>query len=288
MYARLITAQPNLKNAIFAPLVKKSIILALTLLLAGSCKDSYNKLLKSNNYELKLQKANEYYDKKYYIRASQLFEELIPVVKGTERSEEVYYKYTWSEYYLGDYILGQYYFKNYTRQFPAGAHVEECHFMSAYCYYLNSPSFKLDQTYTKNAVKEFQSFIDAYPDSKRLDTCNLLIDQLRLKIEKKDYEIIKQYYHLDDWKATIVAAKNYIKEYPSSSYNEEMYYLIIDSYYLLAINSIPAKKEERLDGAIENYVKFLDLYPKSSYLSRAENIYTSSKRLKEKLNKNGF
>ena len=67
-----------------------------------------------------------------------------------------------------------------------------------------------------------------------------------------------------------------------------MYFVIIDSYYSLALNSVPSKKEERLDGAIENYVKFLDLYPNSSYLSRAENIYTSSKRLKENLYKHGF
>ena len=160
--------------------------------------------------------------------------------------------------------------------------------MNAYCYYLNSPNYKLDQTYTKNAIKEFQSFVDLYPESKRLDTCNILIDKLRGKLEKKDYEIIKQYFHLEDWKACIVAAKNYIKEYPSSTYNEEMYYLIIDSYYLLAVNSITSKKEERLNGAIENYVKFLDLYPKSSYLSRAENIYNDCKKLKESLNKNGF
>ncbi len=256
-------------------------------MVVASC-DKYNKLLKSTNYELKLSKAKEYYDKAYYIRSSQLYEELIPVVKGTERAEEVYYYYTWSEFYLGDYILSQYHFKNYTRQFPAGKHLEECYYMNAFCYFLNSPNYKLDQTYTKNAIKEFQSFIDVFPESKRMDTCNLLIDQLRNKLERKDYEIIKQYYKLSDWKASVVAAKIFLKEYPSSNYDEEMYFIIINSYYSLAINSIYTKKEERLNAAIENYVKFLDLYPKSSYLSRAESIYNSSKRLKENLNKHGF
>ena len=266
---------------------KISILVLFLAVLVTSC-NSYNKLLKSSDYELKLRKAKEYYDKEYYIRSSQLYEELIPVVKGTDKAEEVYYYYTWSEYNLGDYILSQYHFKNYTRQFPNGKHVEECYYMNAYCYFLNSPNYKLDQSYTKNAIKEFQSFIDFYPESPKLDTCNLLIDQLRGKLEKKDYEIIKQYYNLSDWKASIVSTKNFIKEYPSSNYNEEMYYLMIDSYYTLAVNSIYSKKEERLNGAIENYVKFLDLYPKSSYISRAESIYNSCKRLKENLNKHGF
>ncbi len=209
---------------------------------------------------------------------------MIPVVKGTDKAEEVYYYYTWSEYYLGDYILSQYHFKNFTRQFPASPHSEECYFMNAHCYFLTSSNYKLDQTSTKNAIKEFQSFVDTYPESTRIDSCNHTIDVLRNKLEKKDYEITRQYFKMDDWKASIVAAKNFIKEYPSSNYDEEMFLMMIDSYYLLALNSIPSKKVERLDGAIENYIKFLDLYPKSSYLSRAESIYTSCKNIKEKHN----
>ncbi len=271
--------------------LKKNWLITLCLLyvmtIITSC-DKFNKLLKSTDYDLKLTKAKEFYDKGAYVKSVQLYEELIPIVKGTDKAAEVYYYYTWSEHNLGDYLLSQYHFKSYTRQYPNAPHVEECHFMSAYCYFLNSPNYKLDQTYTKNAIKEFQSFIDQYPESKRIDTCNVLIDQLRLKLEKKDYEIIKQYYKLSDWKAAIVAVKIYLKEYPTSAYNEELYYTMIDSYYLLAINSVYSKKEERLNGAIENYVKFLDLYPKSSYISRAENIYTSCKKLKEKLNYDGF
>ncbi|MDX2174553.1 MAG: outer membrane protein assembly factor BamD [Bacteroidota bacterium] len=265
-------------------LKNKFILILIALGIVFTSCDNFNKLLKSTDYELKLTKAKEYFDKENYIKSSQLYEELIPVVKGTEKAEEVYYYYTWSEYNLGDYILSQYHFKNFTRQFPLSKHSEECYFMNAYCYYLTSAPYKLDQTSTKNAIKEFQSFIDIYNESPRIDSCNKIIDKLYSKLEKKDYEIVKQYYKLDDWKAAIVATKNFIKEYPSSNYNDEMMFITIESYYLLAINSINQKKGERLDGAIENYVKFIDLYPKSSYLSRAENIYTSCKRLKEKLN----
>jgi outer membrane protein assembly factor BamD len=75
-----------------------------------------------------------------------------------------------------------------------------------------------------------------------------------------------------------------MKEYPASIHNDEMYYITINSYYLLALKSVYSKKEERLSGAMENYAKLLDLYPNSSYLSRSENIYNSCKRIKENLN----
>ena len=78
----------------------------------GSC-GQYNKLLKSSDYELKLQKAGEYYKKGNYVKALQLYEELIPIFKGTAKAEEVYYYYTYCNYYQGDYLLSQYHFKNY-------------------------------------------------------------------------------------------------------------------------------------------------------------------------------
>ncbi len=256
--------------------------MGLTACLLASC-DKFNKLLKSTNYELKLTKAKEYYDKEYYLKASQLYEECIPAFKGTPKAEEVYYYYSWSEYYLGDYLLSQYHFKNFTRQFSMSSKSEECYFMNAYCYYLTSANYKLDQTSTKNAIAEFQSFVDTYPESTRIDSCNKMIDKLSMKLELKDYEIVKQYYKISDWKATIVACKIFLKDYPASNYNEEIMYLMIDSYYTLAINSVESKKAERLDGAIENYLKMYDLYPKSSYISRAESIYNSCKKIKERL-----
>lgn len=261
----------------------KSIIVLIILFLTLSGCDKFNKLLKSTDSELKLTKAKEYYDKEVYLKSSQLYEDLIPYVKGTPKAEEVYYYYSWSEYYLGDYLLSQYHFKNFTRQFSNSVHSEECYFMNAYCYYLTSANYKLDQTSTKNAIKEFQSFIDTYPESTRIDSCNKLIDKLQQKIEKKEYEVVKLYYKIEDYKAAIVASQNFVKEYPSSEYNDELMFITVNSYYLLAINSIQSKKAERLDGAIENYLKMFDLYPKSSYISRAEKIYNNCKNLKEKL-----
>ncbi|MDF2452834.1 MAG: bamD [Bacteroidota bacterium] len=53
-----------------------------------SC-DGYNRLLKSSNYELKLERAQQYYAKGNYVKATALFEELIPVYKGTDKAEEI-------------------------------------------------------------------------------------------------------------------------------------------------------------------------------------------------------
>jgi outer membrane protein assembly factor BamD len=255
----------------------KKYFISISIILSVSSCNNYNKLLKSTNYELKLEKANHYYDKKNYVRAQQLYEELIPIFKGTDKSEDLYYRYTWTHFYTGDYSLAQFHFKNFVRQFPTSEKAEECFFMNGYCYYLNSPKYSLDQTATINAIKEMQSFIDNFPESKWVDSANTIVSNLHRKLEKKEYEILKQYRLLDDYKAVITAGKNFQKDYPDSEYNEEIQFWIIEAYYLLGINSIPDKKKERLEKVGEYYLKFVDLHPQSKFLKDAERYYIKSK-----------
>ena len=93
------------------------------------------------------------------------------------------------------------------------------------------------------------------------------------------------YFQMSDYKASVVAMGNHLKDFPGSKNAEELNYLIIKSYYLLALNSIESKKQERFKLAADSYIKFLDNYPKSDYLKGAEMIYTSATRSLEKYNK---
>ncbi len=259
----------------------------LGLFFLASC-DGYNKILRSNDYEFKLSKAHEFYEQNLFMRSAQLYEELVPVFKGSDKAELLYYRYAWSEFKIGDYLLSQFHFKNYTRQFPNGAYVEECLFMNAYCYYLNSPHYKLDQTYTESALAEMQNFIDQYPNSTKLDTCNALMDKLHEKLERKEFETIQQYVQLSDWKAAIMASEHFYKAYPISARTEKLMLLQLEAHYQLAKNSVVSKMADRLQQVQEQYVKFVSQFPESSYISRAETISKDAKALKDKLTRNGF
>jgi outer membrane protein assembly factor BamD len=207
------------------------------------------------------------------------------VYRGTEKGEEVLYYYAYCNYNLEDYLVAGYQFRNYVRAFPAGKHAEECAYMNAYCFYLNSPEYSLDQIDTKLAIKEFQSFTNRYPKSGRIEKCNELIDELRAKLERKSYENAMLYYNMSDYRATITSFSNHIKDFPGTQHVEKFSYLMIRSYYLLALNSIESKKQERFKAAVESYVKFAEAYPKSIYLKEAELVYNSALKNLEKYNK---
>lgn len=245
----------------------------------------FNKLVKSPDIEAKYTAAIQYFDKEDYTRALTLLEELMSVFRGTSRAEEVMYYYAYCNYNLEDYLVAGYQFRNYVRSFPNAKHSEECAYMNAYCFYLNSPEYSLDQIDTKLAIKEFQKFTNQYPKSTRIPECNDILDKLRAKLDRKSYENAMLYYNMGDYRASAVAFANHLKEFPDTKHAEELHYLIIKSYYLLALNSIESKKQERFKSAVDSYLKFVDGYPNSSYLKNAESIYTSALKNLEKYTK---
>lgn len=245
----------------------------------------FNKLVKSSDMDAKFTAAVKYFDAEEYTRALTLFEELMGVYRGTARGEEVHYYYAYCSYNLSDYIVAGYQFRNFVRNFPSSKHAEECAYMNAYCFYLNSPQYSLDQIDTKLAIKEFQRFTNQYPQSQHIPECNEILDRLRGKLELKSYENSMLYYNMSDYKASIVAFGNHLKDFPGNKHEEELNYLIIRSYYLLALNSIESKKQERFKAAADHYIKFLDNFPKSEYLKQAEMVYSSALKNLEKYNK---
>ena len=259
----------------------KILVFLLLVSFAFSCK--YNKLLKSTDFDLKYRMAVEYYQKKEYNKAFPLFEELLTLYKGTSKAEDIYYYYAYTNYHMGDYILASYHFNNFAKTFPSSTRAQECSFMNAYCYYLDSPEASLDPTNTFKAIDELQLFINKYPQSDSLDRCNILIDDLRGKLEEKSYKSAMLYFKTEDYRAAIVGFKNTLKEFPDIAKREELNFMIVKANYLLAVNSIESKKEERLKSTSEAYINFIDTDPQSQYLKEAEEIYTNTqKALKKK------
>ena len=253
----------------------------LVIAILASC-NKYNKLLKSSDFELKYTKAVEYYQKKNYVKALPLFEELMTVYRGTAKAERVSYYYAYCNFGLEDYLLASYHLKNFVKTFPNSESAEEAMFTSAYCYYLDSPPYSLDQENTIKAINEFQLFLNMYPNTTKVTECNEYIDKLRGKLERKAFENATLYYNIEDYKASIQAYKNLLKDYPDNKYREEVNFMIVKSNYLLAKNSIPEKKQERYKSTVESYYKFIDNYKESKYLREAESIFTESQRALKK------
>lgn len=259
------------KNEVAVPMRKIVVLFALFTFILGGCSE-YQKLLKSSDNDLKYKKAVEYYNGEEYVKASTLFEELLPIYRGTSKAETISYYISYCSYGQGDYISAGYFFRNFLKTFPDSPYSEECLYMSAYCYYLESPKPRLDQTATTNALDAFQLYINRYPNSTRIPKCNDYIDEMQDKLVLKSYLSAKNYYDREHYPSAIIALQNSIKDYPGSSYREDLMFMLLESKFELADKSISEKQRERFNQAKEEYYSFVDEFPESKFKKRAEKI----------------
>ena len=150
-----------------------------------SC-NGYQKIVKSNDVDLKYLMAKSFYEDEEYFKALPLLDELHTLFKGTNKAEEIDYLLAYTHYGLGSNMLASYYFKIFTVNYPYSKYTEELSFMAAYCYYLESPKYSLDKTNTIKAIKELQAFIDKYPKSEKAPINLLKLGVSLVQIGEKD------------------------------------------------------------------------------------------------------
>jgi outer membrane protein assembly factor BamD len=252
-------------------------ILPIALLLAFSGCNKHQQLMESNDDDLKLEKAREYYNKGEYMQASDLLKDLVTLYRGSRKGKEVRFYNAYCYFGMEDYLMASYYFDRYRKTFPNSKRAEEAFFMSAYCDYLNSPDWSLDQSETRKALHKLQLFIDRYPDSPRVDSCNSLIQELRGKLEKKAFERSKLYLRTRHYRAAVESFENTMEDYPDTEYRERIFFLRFKAQHELADKSVASKKEARLEKAIELYRKFAKTFPKSEYSDEAKRMLAETR-----------
>jgi outer membrane protein assembly factor BamD len=254
----------------------RNFVLLFSIIALSSCASKLSKTLKSTDSEYKLKVAESYFAQKKYNNAQVLFEDLFPVFKGTAKFEDLYYKYAYSAYHLGDYTNAENLFKTFSETFPNSGKAEEADFMRALCFYKQSPKAALDQTNTTKAMGQMQAFINTHPTSSRLAEATAIIDESRAKLEVKDYKSAELYYNLGFYRAAAIAFSALIDNYPDSDKADEYKLMVIKSYYLYANNSIEERQLERYDKVVNECADFIDRFPESKLLKSVESYRTES------------
>jgi outer membrane protein assembly factor BamD len=250
--------------------------LVISLLVLFTACSKYEKLLKSDDYILKYDKAIEYYEKKDWVRSSTLIEQILPVYRGTDKAERLSLYLANSYYNRRDYMMAAHLYNTFIRDFPNSTLSEDAHFMRALCNYYLSPRSSLDQSYSLTAIDQFRLFNTRFPNSVRVEKSNQYIEELKEKLREKSYKSARLYYDMGDYKASITAFKASLNEFPDTEYREEILFLILKASYLLAENSVENKQMERFEDTVDEYYIFMDEFPESLYKSEAMRFYSSS------------
>jgi outer membrane protein assembly factor BamD len=180
--------------------------------------------------------------------------------------------YAQALYKTEQFYLAGYQFESFASSYPRSEKIEEASFLGAKCFSKLSPVYSLDQVDTYKAIDKLQAFIDQFPKSEQLAEANVLVKTLREKLEKKAFENAKIYHNISDYKAAMVAFDNFMLNYPGTPYKEKALYYKFDSAYNLAINSVPAKMEDRLKSAKAAYSSLMKFKSDSEFKAKADEM----------------
>jgi len=268
-------------------LITRIIIAVLCIGVMASC-NPFAKIQKSENIHDKYAAAVEYYKKKDYYHAGVLFEELIPLMRGQAESEKTQFYYAYCQFFQSQLTLAAYYFKKFYETFPRSQNAEEAMFMYAMSLYEDSPKYNLDQTNTYLAIDAIQDFANKHPQSKYLEKCNILIDELRAKLEEKSYSAAMLFYNMREYKSALILFENFKTDFPESNRIEELMFLRVSAQFGLAKISVDRKKKERFEKVKEFYEKFVDQYSSSKYLKQLDVMFDETNKELENLHKSGI
>jgi len=246
-----------------------------------SCSD-FRKIEKSEDWRVKYEAALRYYGDEDYYRASILFEQILPIVRGLPEGERVQFNLAYCHYHDRLYLLASEQFRTFYETYGRSPLAEEARFMFAYSLYAASPGPNLDQTSSIEAMAAMQEFLNRFPRSEFAERAMDVIAESQLKLEQKGFANAAQYHKMRQYNAAIVALNNFANNFPDSRFLEEAHFLIIESEFKLAEQSVLSKQPERYKAVTEHYLEFLDRFPSSQYLKEAERYYAESL---EKVNK---
>jgi len=259
------------------------VLLAAITMMSACSKHSKSiaKILKNPDPDYKLRIAEQFFVKKKYSKAQQVYEDIMPYYKTTKTFEDIYYKYAYCAYYQGDYMNAENLFKSFLEIFPNSQQTEEVDYMRAYSFYKQSPKAELDQTNTQKAIGMMQTFINTHPGSARIKEANEIIDKSRAKLEYKDYKSALLYYDLGQFRAAGVSFTTLLNTYPESDKADEYKLMIIKSYFRFAELSVEEKQAERFDQVINECNEFIDRFPESKLRKEADEYLTLSQKNKK-------
>jgi outer membrane protein assembly factor BamD len=267
----------------------RSIIITLftLLILTTACRNK-DLIRPGDPLNVAYDKSLALFEEEKYDDAAYGFDLVTRMGRGTNFSKDAQFFLAESYFFDRQYILAASEYERFISYYPQDGKREQVEYKLALCFYEQSPRYRLDQTPTRRAIQLFRLFNNKYPDSELVVESAQKIDELRNKLARKSFEAGEFYLRTSRYVAASIYFDQVVDQYPESKWAEQSLLKQIETYITYADNSITEKQVERYTLAVDNYEKFIQLFPQSKNRGNAESMYSDAIKKIENVDSNGM
>jgi outer membrane protein assembly factor BamD len=218
------------------------------------------------------ERGKAFYDAGKYDRAAEYFQAVFNFGRTHEWAADAQLYLARAHYHNKDYILAASEFSRFSEIFRTDPRRADAEYERALAYYQLSPAFELDQTDTERAITQFHAFIQRFPTSPLVEDAERRIAELREKLARKQYEAARLYERRELWEAAAVTFEAVFDRFPDTSWADDALVGAMRAYIAFSDQSIQARQPERLQRAMTNFDRIVQIFPDSPHRADAEQL----------------
>lgn len=242
-------------------------VLALLALAAGACASKSGKIPAGSGQPDKFlfDRGTEALVKKKWMRAREYFRQLVDNYPQSPYRPDA--KLGLGDTYLGEnttesVILAVNEYREYLTFYPTGKRNDYAQFKLGMAHYAQMLGPQRDQTQTKEATKEFETFVERFPKSPLVEEGRRRLRDCRDRLSQSEYEVGLFYWRTRWYPGSIDRFKSLLKDDPEFTRRDAVYYYLADSLGRMRLQA----------QAIPYLDKLLKEFEKSEYLEKGKKL----------------
>lgn len=203
-----------------------------------------------------------------YLDAIEDFKIVTLQFQGSSVADGAQYYLAECRYMREEYVLAAYEYQQLIRSMPTSPYVPKSRYKLAMCHFRLSPASYLDQSYTRKAIDEFQTFIEYNPTDSLVTDAESKIMELNAKLAQKDYDDGIIYMKMEVYKAATYYFEQVLEKYHDTPYAELA--------QLKKAEALSQRKKQ--DEAMKDLELFYKKYPNSQHKQEADQLLADIKQ----------
>ncbi|MFA4911214.1 MAG: outer membrane protein assembly factor BamD [Desulfobacteria bacterium] len=244
-------------------LIGKRLLLLVSLFLSLSITGCFwTKERKVNTVEGLFNQAFAYYQDEKYRKAREAFEELRDNYPLSKYSIVAELRIADSYYHEKEYSEAINHYEDFRKLHPTNPVISYVIYQTGMSYFKQILSIDRDQTFTENAVKQFEYLISRHPSSTYVSSAQKMLEICKEKLAQHEFYVGHLYFKRKNYTSALYRFKGILGNFPKAGITDTVYLYIGESYLSL-------EEKEKAKTALAHLV---ENYPKSEHYGKAQKL----------------